>query len=93
MARVAEYFHYGSLGGAIYTFENAGDTLPTHNHTEENAHITIVTGGSIRVRFPGAEDMILMAGALQDFAIGQPHEFEALEPNTKIVNVIKKAQA
>ena len=33
------------------------------------------------------------AGDILDFAAGNPHEFEALEPATRIVNIIKGLRA
>jgi quercetin dioxygenase-like cupin family protein len=42
-------FVFGKLKGAIYDFPHVGDALPSHIHTSETAHITIVAKGTIRV--------------------------------------------
>jgi quercetin dioxygenase-like cupin family protein len=78
----------GSINGVIYDFEKAGDILPMHNHDETTVHITIVARGSIKVTGHGWE-RISNAGAVLDFKPNQPHEFEALEDNSRIVNIIK----
>lgn len=78
----------GKLSGTVYTFENAGDTLPMHTHQEGNAHITIVARGSVIAR--GNEwEHEYWAGAVIDFPPDQSHEFVALEDNSRIVNIIK----
>jgi quercetin dioxygenase-like cupin family protein len=78
----------GKLSGMIYTFEQAGDVLPMHTHTEGNAHITIVARG--RVQAHGNEwSAEYSAGAVIDFPVNQSHEFVALEDDTRIVNITK----
>lgn len=78
----------GKLSGIIYTFEQAGDVLPMHTHTEGNAHITIVARG--RVKAHGNDwSAEYSAGAVVDFPANQSHEFVALEDNTRIVNITK----
>jgi quercetin dioxygenase-like cupin family protein len=78
----------GKLSGMIYTFEQAGDVLPMHTHTEGNAHITIVARG--RVKAHGNEwSAEYSAGAVIDFPSNQSHEFVALEDDTRIVNITK----
>jgi quercetin dioxygenase-like cupin family protein len=78
----------GKLSGMIYTFEQAGDVLPMHTHTEGNAHITIVARG--RVKAHGNEwSAEYSAGAVIDFPSNQSHEFVALEDDTRIVNILK----
>jgi quercetin dioxygenase-like cupin family protein len=78
----------GNLLGAIYTFEQAGDTLPMHNHFEGNAHITIVARGRVKIHGDNWE-MEKEAGSVIDFPPNQSHEFIALEDNSRIVNIIK----
>lgn len=81
--------NYGDLRGAIYDFEKAGDILPKHNHTEKDAHITIVAKGRIKAySHDWSEEYD--TGKVIDFPPEQPHEIMALEDNTRIVNVIKK---
>jgi quercetin dioxygenase-like cupin family protein len=78
-----------SLTGVIYDFEVAGDVLPMHNHDETNAHITIVARGSVKASGEGWE-RVFKSGAIIDFPANQPHEFVALEDQTRIVNITKK---
>jgi quercetin dioxygenase-like cupin family protein len=61
-----------------------------HTHTDNDAHITIVARGSIKVHGPTVEETIYKAGAVIDFIEGHPHEIEALEDDTRIVNIIKR---
>jgi quercetin dioxygenase-like cupin family protein len=82
----------GSLRGAMYDFEQAGDILPKHNHTENNAHITIVARGKLKA-FSHDWELEAIAGQILDFPAGQPHEFMALEDNTRIFNIIKSPEA
>lgn len=79
----------GNLAGAIYDFEQAGDILPKHNHTEDNVHITIVARGKIKA-YSHDWEMEGVAGQIMDFRPGEPHEIMALEDNTRIVNIVKK---
>jgi quercetin dioxygenase-like cupin family protein len=78
----------GSLRGAMYDFEKAGDILPKHNHTEDNVHITIVARGKLKA-YSHDWEMEATAGQLLDFPAGQPHELMAMEDNTRIFNIIK----
>lgn len=79
----------GDIKGTIYDFPEVGDVLPKHNHTEDNVHITIVTSGRVRAY---SHDWSIEAGPGQilDFRPGEPHEFMSLEPNTRIINIVKK---
>ena len=79
---------FGRLTGTIYDFEVVGDTLPMHNHSEADVHITMVTRGSLLARGHGWEQT-LTKGNLIDWLPNQPHEFEALEDNSRIVNIVK----
>jgi len=78
-----------SLSGTIYDFEVAGDVLPMHDHDETNAHITVVARGSVKASGEGWE-RVFKSGAVIDFPANQPHEFVALQPNTRIVNIVKQ---
>jgi len=78
-----------NLTGVVYDFEVAGDVLPMHNHDETNAHITVVARGSVKASGEGWE-RVFKSGAVIDFPANQPHEFVALEDNTRIVNITKK---
>lgn len=78
----------GSLRGAVYDFEKAGDILPKHNHTEDTAHITIVARGKLKA-YSHDWELEATAGQILDFRAGEPHELTALEDNTRIFNIIK----
>ena len=78
-----------SLSGTIYDFEVVDDVLPMHDHDETNAHITVVARGSVKASGEGWE-RIFKSGAVIDFPANQPHEFVALQPNTRIVNIVKQ---
>jgi len=82
----------GSLRGAMYDFEKAGDILPKHNHNEDNVHITIVARGRIKA-YSHDWEQEATAGQLLDFPAGQPHEIMGLEDNTRIFNIIKSPVA
>jgi quercetin dioxygenase-like cupin family protein len=88
MLSVKALENLGSLRGAMYDFKKAGDILPKHNHTEDNVHITIVAKGKLKA-YSHDWEMEATAGQLLDFPAGQPHEFMALEDNTRIFNIIK----
>lgn len=81
---------FGRLQGTIYDFEFVGDKLPMHNHSESDVHITVVTKGSFLVRGNGWEQKI-EKGNLIDWQPNQPHEFEALEDESRVVNIVKGA--
>ena len=78
----------GKLVGSIYDFHLVGDILPMHQHDEETNHITFVTRGSFKAHGNGWEK-IIKAGDLLNWAANDPHEFIALEPNSRIVNIVK----
>jgi quercetin dioxygenase-like cupin family protein len=82
---------YGKLNGAIYDAPEVGDILLMHNHGEADVHITIVARGSFRVHGNGW-DIVGKAGDVIDWKPGQAHEFIALEPNSRFVNIIKGFQ-
>jgi quercetin dioxygenase-like cupin family protein len=79
----------GDIRGAIYDFEFIGDLLPKHNHTENDVHITVVARGKIKA-YSHDWEQIAEAGQIMNFRAGEPHEFIALEDNTRIINIIKK---
>ena len=78
----------GDIQGIMYDFEKEGDILPKHNHTEDNAHITIVARGKLKA-YSHDWEKIAIAGQIMDFRVGEPHELMALEDNTRIINIIK----
>lgn len=80
----------GRLTGTIYDFENAGDILPLHVHGVDDIHITIVARGSFKVFGPDDTwSMEATCGTVLDWEVGQYHGFIALEPNSRLVNVVK----
>ena len=79
---------YGKLNGAIYDAVDAGDILEMHTHGEEDVHITIIARGSFRVHGNGWE-MIAKSGDVLDWEPGQDHEFIALEPDSRFINIMK----
>lgn len=89
MLRVEKFQNCGDLRGAMYTFEKAGDVLPKHNHAENDVHITIVARGSIKA-YSHDWELEAVAGQMLNFRPGEPHEFMALEDNTRIFNIVKK---
>jgi quercetin dioxygenase-like cupin family protein len=82
---------FGKLNGALYSFEEVGDTLPMHDHTEGGVHVTFILSGSFRIHGGGWE-MVSKAGAFIDWEPGQFHEFIALEPNSRCLNMLKNFQ-
>ena len=78
----------GNLRGTIYDFENKGDVLPTHNHGYSDVHISIVSRGSFRT-WGKSFDTTLPTGTVLDWEPGTEHGFEALEPNSRLINIIK----
>jgi quercetin dioxygenase-like cupin family protein len=80
----------GDIKGTMYDFDKAGDILPKHVHDENSVHITIVARGKLKA-YSHDWEMEAVAGQLLDFRIGEPHELMALEDNTRIYNILKKA--
>lgn len=79
---------FGKLSGAVYDFPEAGDVLPMHQHGEADVHITVVARGSFKAHGNGWE-RILKAGNVADWKPNDPHEFVALEADSRLVNIIK----
>ena len=81
-------FTFGKIKGTIYDFEKINDELPSHWHTEDNYHITIIARGSFTAS--GLNwSKTLNPGDIIDFAAYQYHQFIALEPNSRLINVQK----
>jgi quercetin dioxygenase-like cupin family protein len=81
----------GNLVGVVYDFENTGDELPRHNHNENDIHISIVARGRIRA-FGDGWEIEAPSGAVLDWEPGQYHGFIAIEPNSRLVNIVKGAK-
>ena len=80
----------GKLNGIIFDFDDVGDELPLHVHDEQTVHISIVARGSVKIFGPkGSWETIASAGTVLDWDVGQYHGFIALEPNTRLVNIVK----
>ena len=79
----------GDINGTIYDFGKMGDILPKHNHEENTVHITIVARGKIKA-YSHDWEVEGIAGQILDFRPNEPHEFMALEDNTRIINIVKK---
>jgi len=86
---LAKPIETGDLRGTMYDFEKAGDILPKHNHTENDAHITIVARGKLKA-YSHDWGTVAIAGQILDFRPNEPHELMALEDNTRIFNIVKK---
>ena len=78
----------GNLMGAIYDFPEVDDVLPMHSHTEHDIHISIVARGSFTAHGNGWE-RVVSSGDVVDWKANDPHEFIALEPNSRLVNIQK----
>lgn len=79
---------YGIISGTVYDFPVVGDVLPMHTHTEADVHISIVAKGSFRAHGDGWE-RTLVCGNVVDWPAHYPHEFVALEPGSRLVNIRK----
>jgi hypothetical protein len=90
MSLLERQFSIGKLTGTIYDFEQIGDELPLHVHGNDDIHISIVARGSLKAFGPeGTWEQTASAGAVLDWHVGQYHGFIALEPNTRLVNIVK----
>lgn len=78
----------GKISGVIYDFPEVGDELPSHVHDANTIHISIVARGRLKAFGEGWETEA-SAGAVLDWQVGQYHGFIALEPNTRLVNIVK----
>jgi hypothetical protein len=81
---------FGKLTGVIYDFPEIGDELELHVHNERDIHISILARGRLKAFGPeGTWEKEVSAGAVIDWEVGQWHGFVALEPNTRLVNIVK----
>ena len=83
-------FSTGDLRFTIYDFGKVGDVLPPHVHLPEDrsGHVTVVADGRVEL-ITSTERIALSKGDVVDIADGEVHSFEALEPRSRIVNVVK----
>lgn len=80
---------FAGLTVVIYDFEEEGCVLPMHCHKFGGAHISVVARGSFLAKGPSWEKELPL-GAVVDWDENQWHEFIASEPNSRLVNVVKK---
>jgi quercetin dioxygenase-like cupin family protein len=88
LARLTPLANLGDITGAMYDFDLVGDILPKHVHDEKTIHITIVARGKIRA-YSHDWSIEAVAGQMLDFRPNEPHEFMALENDTRIFNILK----
>ena len=81
-------YKLGKLWTIVYDFPEINDILPMRNNNENDVYITIISRGSFRVHGDGW-DMVSKAGDIIDWEAGKRHEFIALEPNSRCVNIVK----
>jgi len=74
--------------GTLYTFQQAGVVLPTHNHTDANVHCTVVLSGQFTVERASSGTSTVIAGAIINFQANDPHSFTCVAPG-EILNLIK----
>jgi len=91
MSLQASELRTGGLSGFVLTFEHSGDTLPMHDHTAADVHITVVARGRVRIHGPTIGSNDYAAGAVIDFEAGHPHEIVAIDDNSRVVNIVKQA--
>ncbi len=77
----------GILKGTIYDFAAVGDELPMHEHGPNEIHISVMTKGRILSKGEGWERE-LVPGTLVKYHVGQKHCFIAMEPDSRVVNII-----
>lgn len=83
---LATHIEIGKLVGTTYDFAVAGDTLPTHRHSEDDCHITICRKGRVRAFGPGWE-RVLGPGDVVKFEPHVDHGIEALDDASQITNI------
>ena len=79
---------FGFVSARVLDFPEVGDTLPMHEHGEVGNHFTVVARGSFMTRGTNWHQ-ILNCGDVVDWPPNQPHEFVALEPGSRLVNIRK----
>lgn len=79
---------FGKLAGTIYDFPEVGDELERHTHTPADVHISIVARGRL-LAFGNGWEREVASGAVLDWEPGIYHGFRAIEPNSRLVNIVK----
>jgi quercetin dioxygenase-like cupin family protein len=81
-------YRSGNLAGQRYWFPKRGDGIPMHEHRDGSDHNVIVLRGAVVVYGPDfANSMPLGAGSVWTFDFGGPHEIQAIEDDTEILNL------
>jgi hypothetical protein len=71
----------------LYRFDHAGDGIPEHAHGPDMTHDVRCTRGSVMVYGPTMVWChLLKAGDRLEFDSQQPHEIQALEEHSSVVN-------
>lgn len=78
----------GKLRGVIYDFPEVDDVLARHTHGPSDIHISIVARGRLLAYGDGWEKEVI-SGMILDWEPGVYHGFKALEPNSRLVNIVK----
>lgn len=79
---------WGGLKGIVYDFEEKGDILPKHAHVKADSHITIIVRGKLKI-YSHDWEIVADPGQIIELKEGVPHEFMALEDNTRAVNILR----
>jgi quercetin dioxygenase-like cupin family protein len=81
-----DFYKSGVICGIVYTLEQ-GSGIPMHAHREEKYyHNTVVLNGSVLI-YGKDWQRLVKAGEMCDFDSSLPHEIQALEDNTRIINM------
>lgn len=82
------HHQYESLNVIVYDFDHIGDVLAMHEHSKGGAHISVISRGAFKAKGAGWEKDLPL-GAIVDWKAELWHEFEAIEPNSRLVNIVK----
>lgn len=80
------YVEIGDSIGCEYTFEKAGEYLPSHRHHEELAHSVICEKGSVVLETDGVLISVHEGLEASNWDSSRPHTITAMKDGTVIVN-------
>jgi hypothetical protein len=82
----------GAQLGLLWVMPAVGLSTGTHDHTDNNIHISVVVAGEVTVLRQSTGDTPTVYGALSiiDFAANDPHTITSSQPNTLVLNVTKR---
>ena len=80
------YVEVGDSIGCEYTFEKAGEYIPSHRHHADLAHSVICEKGSAVLETDGAVIAIHEGREASDWDSTLPHTITAMKDGTVIVN-------